>query len=418
MPRRDDDIFKKLNKEKPLAKTVGERKDEDTGAGKNTFELMVEKKAAKRKKPVGTRGVYYTSKKRGDRTVVVSKSKAKKKEDLDIFSSKSPDFQNARKAERDIAFGQEKHNEQVERKQEPVQEHAPTSKRAEDVEKGELTFDAPKPQTPPVLESKPDIQEPRRVEKPQPSKAARQKPADVQRTVTQKVPAKVRKVLRHELKYYINYKDYYLLRASIGAVMKRDYNANESGKYHIRSLYFDDIYERALAEKVAGNDDRCKYRIRIYNYKDDQIKLERKQKHGQFIKKTSIELSRDEYESLIAGDCDFLLNHGSRMAKDVYIKMKTELLRPRVIVDYTREAYVSPIEDVRVTFDIDLKGSTMMSSIFDESIPCMPVYEHGMMVLEVKFNKYLPESIKCALSSAKAMQRSAISKYVLCRKFD
>jgi hypothetical protein len=56
--------------------------------------------------------------------------------------------------------------------------------------------------------------------------------------------------------------------------------------------------------------------------------------------------------------------------------------------------------------------------MFDVSIPCMAAYEHGMMVMEVKFNRYLPESIKCALSSAKAMQRSAISKYVLCRKFD
>ena len=45
------------------------------------------------------------------------------------------------------------------------------------------------------------------------------------------------------------------------------------GQYHIRSLYFDDVYETALKDKVAGTDERCKYRVRIYNYNDSVIKF-------------------------------------------------------------------------------------------------------------------------------------------------
>ncbi len=37
MPRRDDDIFRKLKNQKPLAKSVGEQKDFSRD-GKNTFD--------------------------------------------------------------------------------------------------------------------------------------------------------------------------------------------------------------------------------------------------------------------------------------------------------------------------------------------------------------------------------------------
>ena len=227
----------------------------------------------------------------------------------------------------------------------------------------------------------------------------------------------VKKTFRHEIKYYINYKDHLLLRTALSAVMQPDDNTDESGGYQIRSLYFDDIYETALSEKIAGNDDRYKYRIRIYNLDDGVIKLEKKSKHGKFISKTSINITRPEYESIIAGDGSFLLEKDNAVAKEFYMRMKMRMLRPRVIVDYWREAFVHPVEDARVTFDIDLKGSTMLTDIFDPNTPVLPVYDNGLMVLEVKFNRYLPESIKCALGSLGAEKRSAISKYVLCRKY-
>lgn len=57
------------------------------------------------------------------------------------------------------------------------------------------------------------------------------------------------KKFRHELKYYINYNDYISVRNRIKYVLKLDQNADESGEYFIRSLYYDDIYDSALYEK-------------------------------------------------------------------------------------------------------------------------------------------------------------------------
>ncbi|MGE5495479.1 MAG: polyphosphate polymerase domain-containing protein [Burkholderiales bacterium] len=224
--------------------------------------------------------------------------------------------------------------------------------------------------------------------------------------------------LRHELKYYINYRDYIILRGALKALMSPDPFADENGAYHVRSLYFDDIHETALREKLAGNGERYKYRIRIYNYQDNPIKFEKKYKVGQYIGKQSISLTHDEYDSIMAGEFDFLRDRSEKLAKELYMEMKTFLLRPRVIVDYIREAYVSPFENCRITFDKDLKAGLMLKDIFDPNAPVMPMYDTGLMVLEVKFNRYLPEFIKRVLNNINAADRCAISKYVICRKFD
>jgi hypothetical protein len=224
--------------------------------------------------------------------------------------------------------------------------------------------------------------------------------------------------LRHELKYYINYRDYTILRGALKALMSPDPYADENSSYHVRSLYFDDIHETALREKLAGNSERYKYRIRIYNYQDNPIKFEKKYKIGQYIGKQSISLTRGEYDSIMAGEFDFLKDRNEKLAKELYLEMKTFLLRPRVIVDYIREAYVSPFENCRITFDKDLKAGLMLKDIFDANAPVMPMYDTGLMVLEIKFNRYLPEFIKRVLNNINAADRCAISKYVICRKFD
>lgn len=223
---------------------------------------------------------------------------------------------------------------------------------------------------------------------------------------------------RHEIKYYINYRDYTVLSNALRAVMTLDQNAGDDRMYHIRSLYFDDMYESALYQKVNGTDDRYKFRIRIYNYSKKTIKFEKKIKKGQFIAKRSILISCSEYDQIISGDIDFLLDRKEALAREIYLEMKNNRLRPRVLIDYHREAYVAPFEDVRITFDKDLRGGLSLTDIFNPNTPTMPMFEKGMMVMEVKFNRYLPEYIKGVLQNINAANKSAISKYVICRRFD
>lgn len=200
--------------------------------------------------------------------------------------------------------------------------------------------------------------------------------------------------------------------------MERDAFAKKNGgEYFIRSLYFDDRDDSAFREKLSGIDERDKFRIRIYDMRDDVIKLECKHKSNGYIKKQSIGLSRKEYEKLMSGDRLFLLNRPEPFARRMYLEFAQRALKPAVIVDYTREAFVFPMEDVRVTFDKNVRTGLRSVDMFNAGIPTYPVIDDYGMVLEIKFNRFLPTYIR-SLLQLEASQRSAISKYVLCRRFE
>ncbi|HMM31710.1 MAG TPA: polyphosphate polymerase domain-containing protein [Clostridia bacterium] len=229
---------------------------------------------------------------------------------------------------------------------------------------------------------------------------------------------KVNKEYRHELKYYLNLGDYEMLRTRLRLTMEQDrYARRNEGEYFIRSLYFDDADDSAFREKLAGDNDRDKYRLRIYNMKDDVVKLERKHKEAGYILKESLDLSRAEAESLLKGDYGVLLNREEPFARRMYRTFSTSLFKPRVIVDYMREAYVFPVEDVRITFDKNVRTGFRSVDLFNPSIITSPAVSGYDMVLEVKFNRYLPTYVR-ALLQTEAHARSAISKYCLCRKYE
>lgn len=226
------------------------------------------------------------------------------------------------------------------------------------------------------------------------------------------------KPFRHELKFYISRVEYELLSRRLSLTMDRDRYAQKTGKYFIRSLYFDDYQNSALVEKLEGTHSRDKYRVRIYNMKDTTIKLERKHKEGPYILKSSLSLTRKECDALLGGDYGFLLERKENFAHEMYAAFRTLALKPCVMVDYWREAYVFPMEDVRVTFDRDIRTAYRATALFDAHLPTYPVVEGYDMVLEIKFNRYLPGYIRTLLQPVQNAQRSAVSKYCLCRKYE
>ncbi len=218
---------------------------------------------------------------------------------------------------------------------------------------------------------------------------------------------------RHELKYYINYTDYLILKNKLKFLLKKDPFSGENGDYLIRSLYFDDIYDKALFDKNTGVKNRYKYRIRIYNYSDKTIKLERKNKVGQYINKESAGLSRQDVDSILNRNYE-KLDIKNPLIRDFYMEVKNEILQPKVIVDYDREAFVGNVSDIRITFDKELRVARSGYDIFDASIPTELLVRMPRLILEVKYNEFLPDYIRNILEIG-ASEFSAISKYVICR---
>ncbi len=224
------------------------------------------------------------------------------------------------------------------------------------------------------------------------------------------------KTFRHEFKYYINYFEYESLKRRLRVVLKKDSFSDEKGNYHIRSLYFDDANNTALFEKQAGILSRKKYRIRIYNLNDNVIKLEKKSRIGQFINKVSARISKDEYLKIISKDITFMRNSENRLLNEFYFDIMSSQYKPEVIVDYIREAYIWDINNVRITFDKHLKTGLHHTDIFNKNIPTIDVLEEPKMILEIKYDHFLPDFIRNLLQIG-SNQRYAISKYVICRKF-
>jgi hypothetical protein len=221
--------------------------------------------------------------------------------------------------------------------------------------------------------------------------------------------------LRHELKYHLDFMQYQSLRKKLGLVLKPDPHAGPDGRYHIRSLYFDDFRNSALLQKLAGVARRKKYRIRIYNCSDELIKFERKTKLDQYVMKECVRLSREEADKIIAGDVKFLADSENRLLKAFYLECRRNLLRPVVMVDYHREAYIHPVGNVRITFDIGLHTSLGAVALFDRDSLTMGVDEEHNIILEIKFDDVLPQHI-LGLFPSTIRPQSAIGKYVICRE--
>ncbi len=216
---------------------------------------------------------------------------------------------------------------------------------------------------------------------------------------------------RHEWKYLISIPEYESLRRRMQGFFHLDENAIDGG-YQIRSLYFDDWKNSAYEEKEMGIFFRKKYRIRIYNFSENQIKLERKIKEGAYIYKESAPISKEEFYQILEGDYQFLLKSPHNLCREFYIECISNFMRPRVIVDYDREPYIFDVGTVRITFDRNIRAA-LGFDIFDRDLPTLSAMPSEKMIMEVKYTQMLPRIVKAMLPPASS-EFSAASKYVLC----
>ncbi len=221
---------------------------------------------------------------------------------------------------------------------------------------------------------------------------------------------------RNEYKHYINMADYMAVKQRLSAVARRDRHAGAEGKYKIRSLYFDNMYDKAMLEKQYGLMKREKFRIRYYNGDTSYIRLEKKTKVNGAGYKVSTRLTSDECSALIAGDTDWMQFSGDALVTELYAKMKFQRLRPKTIVDYDREPFVYEPGNVRVTLDSNLKTGINYVDFLDNTAPTISTSLKKFIIMEVKFDEFLPEVIRNTVQLT-GRQTSAFSKYVACRVF-
>jgi len=224
------------------------------------------------------------------------------------------------------------------------------------------------------------------------------------------------KGLRHEYKYLISKADAELLKKRLPFIMQRDPHAGEAGRYTIRSLYFDDMDAAAYYEKVDGLDSRTKYRIRFYDYDSSIIKLEKKEKLGNLTRKTAQTITKNDARAL-----EYALSQGcpdnpEGLTEELRLACNGRGLRPRVLVDYDRTPFLCHAGNTRITIDENLRTRPYIAHLFASPRAMTPVLEPNQVILEVKFDDFLPGYLADALADIPKVNM-AISKFAMCMSF-
>ncbi len=219
---------------------------------------------------------------------------------------------------------------------------------------------------------------------------------------------------RHEWKHVISYIDLLSIRSRLRAVAESDSHA-QNGKYLIRSLYFDNLDDRALREKIDGVNMREKFRIRYYNGDTSFIHLEKKSKRNGLGTKYNAQLSASEAQAIVDGDLDWMMGSGRPLVLELYCKMRYQGLLPQTIVDYTREPFIYRPGNVRVTIDYDIRTGMRQTDFLNPDCIMIPAGD-APIILEVKWDDYLPSIIRdCVQTPGRRV--TAFSKYAQCRVY-
>lgn len=220
---------------------------------------------------------------------------------------------------------------------------------------------------------------------------------------------------RHEWKIALAPPDLLVLRQRLRAVMQPDSHARD-GRYRIRSLYFDTPDDRALREKLDGVSRREKYRIRCYNGDYGFIQLEKKCKLAGLGWKEQAPLSAEQVQAILDGQYGWLAKAGQPLLTAFYSRLQGQLLRPKTLVDYTREPFVYAPGNVRVTLDCNIRTGLHGTDFLDPACPTVPAPDASAL-MEVKWDTFLPDLIRDAVQLP-GRQVGAFSKYAACRMYD
>lgn len=222
------------------------------------------------------------------------------------------------------------------------------------------------------------------------------------------------KVIRSEHKYIIDKKEESRLKMLFSSILFSDeYSAN--GSYMVRSLYFDTIDDKDFHDKLNEQNVRKKIRLRIYDPKQQNAKLEIKEKINTAQLKRSITISREDALRLIDKEYSVLLKYGDALAAEIYSIMVLECYEPKCIVEYQRHAFIRDENNVRITFDTDINACEYNFDLYSPNLVLSPVFDYDRLVLEVKYDKFLLQYIADEINKIDRKTVS-FSKYVYGRK--
>lgn len=219
---------------------------------------------------------------------------------------------------------------------------------------------------------------------------------------------------RYEYKYLLPVTAKVALMQQLRPLMKLDQHGDEQG-YRVTSLYYDDQEQSAYFDKIDGDSERTKYRWRAYNLQPASLRLEIKIKKNNLVDKKSQSMSVDQFNKSLTGQSFFDEREMTGVEKIFFIKNKTCLFKPQIVIDYQRLALIDEASQTRITFDQNLTFSSQTSNFLTEELNQKLILEPGYDMLEIKYQHFLPNYLQQLLSQSHLWPVAA-SKYVLAQQ--
>ena len=220
---------------------------------------------------------------------------------------------------------------------------------------------------------------------------------------------------RHEEKFLVSSDMMEVTRRRLANVMDIDTHASHNNQYHIRSVYFDDMYHSCYYDNENGIDPRSKFRIRIYNLSSDVISLEKKSKIRGMTLKQTYQIDYDDCLKMIKGETiDNRVGQSPVLDEWIYLR-NARLLKPVFICEYLRIPYVFKQGNVRITFDTKICASKQCSNLFSPNISRIAVMKSCLNLIEIKYDSYLPDVLRGIIDNTH-MNRISFSKFYLSYK--
>lgn len=228
---------------------------------------------------------------------------------------------------------------------------------------------------------------------------------------------------RREFKYLVPNHVLPRLRSAVAATCAPDRHAGPDGTYRIRSLYLDTpSYDLFYANNREAAE-RFKARIRCYPDSTSPVFLEIKTRLLDTIVKTRAPVPRDGWQAIVEGKTaasgEASPSHAERGRERFLALVHSYHLRPVVLVEYRREAYVSAVDVyARATFDTRIACQPRHALELEADPrrwrpvphPGRTVTEPAYTVVELKFGPRAPEWM-VALVRRFDLMRHSFSKY-------
>lgn len=225
-------------------------------------------------------------------------------------------------------------------------------------------------------------------------------------------------MLRVEDKYCCSEQELTLLQRRLEVVLSPDTNQKSPLGYKVTSVYFDDYRDSKLGDNISGVSHRNKYRLRIYDDSFDTIKLEVKYKAYNRVAKLGRTITYGEMEQLLRGRQIPDSNPGPDNPVTLFnLAIEQDMLRPKVIVEYDRKAFIYPAGNVRITLDRNVRRSRDLEKFLEGNKGIYSPVPGTDRVLEVKYDSFLPDFVAGLLETGN-LNQSSYSKYGMSRMME